>query len=73
MQAVAIDRQVDRGVERDAATGVEFELLAPDWRAEGLGNLLVRLPRSVPPAPWRRRDVVRVSLSSRSWFTDGRC
>lgn len=48
---LTVDRQADRAVERDPATGVEFELLAPDWRAEGVGILLVRLPRGQSTGP----------------------
>lgn len=61
----AVDRQAERIVERDPATGVEFEVLAPDWRAEGVGILLVRLPRdqstgSLGPHPLRTREHVYV-------------
>ena len=61
----AVDRQADRTVERDPETGVEFEVLAPDWRAEGVGILLVRLPRgqgtgTLSPHPLTTREHVYV-------------
>lgn len=73
----AVDRQADRAVERDPTTGVEFELLAPDWRAEGVGIILVRLPRGqstgpLSPHPLGTREHVYVISGRLDVRIDGR-
>ncbi|MDZ7801836.1 MAG: XRE family transcriptional regulator [Trueperaceae bacterium] len=70
-----VDRQAERTVERDPETGVEFEVLAPDWRTEGVGILLVRLPRGqstgpLSPHPLGMREHVYVLAGNLEARTD---
>ena len=44
-QFISIDRKADRTIGRASETGMEYEPLAPGWRSEGLGIILIRLPR----------------------------
>lgn len=75
-EPVIVYRQSDRNIERDPATGLEFEALAPDWRAEGLGVLLLRLPSGkstgvLSPHPLNTRELIYVMDGSALATIDG--
>lgn len=44
-QFISVDRKADRSVGEGAGTGMKYEALAPGWRSEGLGIILITLPR----------------------------
>lgn len=75
-EPIIVYKEAERSVEQDAATGVDYQLLAPDWRTEGTGIILVRLPQggstgTLSPHPLNTRELIYVLRGNAQAFIDG--